>query len=181
MEVEKEKWKDIPNFSNYQVSNLGRVKSKRHTYTRKDGVSGTRKEKILSNKRNDKSKYINVVLKDDKGKPTNCNVHRIVAETWIDRDDPTLIVNHKDGNKHNNSIDNLEWVTTGENNSHAYRNSLKESVGKKSCVIIDIKGNRREYSSLKELSIEENINYGTLSSSISRGTILRSGSKVFYI
>lgn len=54
-------------------------------------------------------------------------VHTLVAETFVDNPDPKnkKYVNHIDGNKHNNRADNLEWVTAGENQEHAYRIGLK--------------------------------------------------------
>jgi hypothetical protein len=52
--------------------------------------------------------------------------HRLVAEYFISNPKKLPIVNHKDGNKLNNNIDNLEWVTVSENNYHAYNIGLKE-------------------------------------------------------
>lgn len=58
-------------------------------------------------------------------------VHRLVAETFLDNPDPLnkTCVNHIDGNKHNNSVSNLEWCTRSENEQHARRTGLKKSVG----------------------------------------------------
>lgn len=53
-------------------------------------------------------------------------IHRLVATTFIPNDNPKRIyVNHKDGNKHNNSVSNLEWVTPSENATHAYQTGLR--------------------------------------------------------
>ena len=51
-------------------------------------------------------------------------LHRLVAETWMPTDDPNLEINHKDGNKGNNSLENLEWVTHSENEIHKHNNGL---------------------------------------------------------
>lgn len=56
----------------------------------------------------------------------NKNIHRIIAETFIPNPNNLPCVNHKDGNKLNNSVDNLEWCTHSENTSHAYRIGLEQ-------------------------------------------------------
>lgn len=53
-------------------------------------------------------------------------LHRIVAEVWLPNDDPNLEINHIDGNKGNNSVENLEWITHSENEKHAHATGLKD-------------------------------------------------------
>ena len=55
----------------------------------------------------------------------NRNVHRVIAETFIPNPNNLPCVNHKDGNKLNNSVDNLEWCTHSENTLHSYRTGLQ--------------------------------------------------------
>lgn len=57
-------------------------------------------------------------------------VHRLVAQVFIENKDNKPCVNHIDGNKSNNNINNLEWVTYSENNRHAYRTGLKKPITK---------------------------------------------------
>ena len=104
-------WKDIKGYEGlYQVSNLGKVKSlKKH-------------QKILKLSDNGRGYMFVGLSKNNKRK--NKNVHRLVAETFISNYDNLLQVNHKDGNKNNNSVDNLEWVTQKQNLQHARENKL---------------------------------------------------------
>lgn len=176
-----EKWKTIPNFSNYEVSNKGRVLSKAHEYLRIDGISGFRKEKMLSSKRKSRSEYINLVLKSDSGDRVNVNLHRIVATVFVKRENDTHdIVNHIDGNKHNNIAENLEWTTHSQNNKHAYETGLKKPASKR-CSITKKYGTYEEYNSLRELCLSEGIKIGTATSSIHRNSLLKNGSKIKYI
>lgn len=71
-------------------------------------------------------------------------IHRLVAETYIPNSDPInkTDVNHIDGNKYNNSVDNLEWCTKSENELHAHRIGLKKNIGRP--VIIVETGERFE-------------------------------------
>lgn len=56
-------------------------------------------------------------------------VHRVIAKAFIEEDPDRKYVNHKDGNKKNNSVDNLEWCTFSENIQHAYDNNLNKGCG----------------------------------------------------
>lgn len=60
-----------------------------------------------------------------------CYIHRLVAETYIPNDDPEskTQINHKDGNKQNNHVENLEWCSPSENDIHAFRTGLKKVKG----------------------------------------------------
>ena len=98
-----EEWKTIENYENYQVSNFGRIKS----LERIDNNNHLVKERILKQSTN-KYGYQQVHLCRD-GKQKMLYVHRLVAMAFIDNPNNYEQVNHKDENKCNNHVDNLEW------------------------------------------------------------------------
>ena len=116
----EEIWKPIKGYEGlYEVSNLGRVKSlKRWHHPR---------ENILKNKFTTDGYYETALLKN--GKYKYIRTHRIVAQTFIPNEMNKKEVNHKDGNKLNNCVDNLEWVTSSENQKHAYNLGLQTVSG----------------------------------------------------
>ena len=108
-----EEWRDIKGYEGkYQVSNLGRVKSLKDSH-------GNYREKILSNTPT-KDGYLTVGLYK-KGKSKPYKVHRLVAEAFIENTNNHPIINHKDENKQNNRVDNLEWCTYQYNNTYGTR------------------------------------------------------------
>lgn len=106
-----ENWKDIEGYEGkYQVSNFGNVRNK---------------SKVLSLRTNRGYKYI-TLYKD--GKTTSKAIHRLVAIYFIPNTVNKPEVNHIDGDKKNNRIDNLEWCTPSENSKHAYAIGLKKPI-----------------------------------------------------
>lgn len=90
-------------------------------------------------------------------------VHRLVAETFIPNPHNLPTVNHKDGNKHNNDVSNLEWASHSENNIHAIETKLRMPRGNK-IAQIDILGNVvSEYKSASEASRKTGISRGMIS------------------
>ena len=82
-------------------------------------------------------------------------LHRLIAEHFIVNDDPTCKtqVNHIDGNRHNNSISNLEWCTPSENVRHAYRTGLKTNNGIKNPISKLTEEQVRQIWSLKDTDL----------------------------
>lgn len=103
----------------YEVSNLGNVKSVERFVTDENGKTRHYMGRTLS-KSNDSEGYPTVSVSGEK-----VRVHRLVADAFCKRPSGKDFVNHIDGNKQNNSAVNLEWVTSSENNAHAYANGLK--------------------------------------------------------
>lgn len=130
-------WKDIDD--RYSVSNLGRVKS-----------NYANKERILRPYKNADG-YFMVDLRHG-GKRRSVRVHRLVAEAFIDNPNPELFneVNHKDEDKTNNRMDNLEWCDTKYNCNYGTRNIRKAENCQKPVCSVDKYGNVVHYKSRKE-------------------------------
>ncbi|QMW05320.1 NUMOD4 domain-containing protein [Spirosoma foliorum] len=124
-----EVWKDIPGYEGrYQASNLGRIKSLARV-----AVMGGHgqcfkevKEKVLNPGIHKSSGYRFVGLN---GRKTKTPVHRAIAKTFIPNPDNKPFINHIDGNKINNRVENLEWCTAKENVRHAIAMGLTNVSG----------------------------------------------------
>lgn len=121
-----EVWKDIKGYEGYyQVSNLGGVKSVDRIITTENGVIQKYKEKKLS--LGDSGRGYKVITLNKNGKRKRFKVHRLVAIAFLANPENKPQVNHIDGIRDNNKIENLEWVTGSENVQHAFDNGLKKS------------------------------------------------------
>ena len=110
--IEGEIWKPILGYEDYDISNMGRVRAysqmcHRH-YLKKPWLS------------KDGYMRITLTLHNQPGKSKTLLLHRLVAQTFIEHDPALNVVNHKDGNKSNNAVSNLEWVSASDNNNHYY-------------------------------------------------------------
>jgi len=133
-------WKNVKGYEGYyQVSNKGRVRSIDRVIP--DGRKYKGCIRVLCN---DKDGYPYVVLAKN-GKNKTLKIHRLVATTFIPNPQNKYAINHIDGNKENNSVENLEWVTQSENELHAHRTGLK----------ISIKGEQHKLSKLTEKEVLE--------------------------
>jgi len=123
--MDKEIWKDIEEYEGlYQISNLGNVKSKKrlqYDINNKKNVY-IEKEMLLKYSLNHKG-YKVVKLQNKKSKKT-ISIHRLVAQAFIPNRDNLPQVNHKDGNKENNCVNNLEWCNNDYNHKHAIEHNL---------------------------------------------------------
>lgn len=112
----EEIWKPIPGFNRYHASNLGRLKSL--TY------KNTKKERLIKPALSPDG-YLQTMLLDDTGKYRTWKIHRWIAHTFLGTRPTGLEINHKDGNKTNNSIINLEYCTRSANIKHSYLTKLR--------------------------------------------------------
>lgn len=118
---------DIPNVDGYQINKLGQVLSLPKERRGGQGVYMS-KSKLL-NISVSRFGYKYVSLKTN-GKMKHISIHRLLAIIFIPNPQNYPIINHKDGNKDNNSLDNLEWCTYKQNNDHAIQCGLaRRAVG----------------------------------------------------
>ena len=159
-----EVWKDIPNYEGYyQASNLGRIKSL--LFQNNLNNKKYKREKVLKPKVT-KDKCSRVDLWKD-GEHKTYLTYRLVALTFLGKPEGEMTVNHKDGNRLNNNIDNLEWCTRKENIQHGYRTGLYKN--QKAIKIENIKdGGINCFRSLAEASRFIGKNKGYISEQIIR-------------
>ena len=127
----EEIWRNVQDYEGlYQISNLGRIK--RLAYWHNVGIKNIKKiykqERILKQSR-DSSGYKQVCLTKN-SKKKSYSIHKMMAIAFIPNLENKEQVNHKDGNKINNIIDNLEWCTYHENLRHAMNHDLR-AIGEK--------------------------------------------------
>ncbi len=109
-----ETWKEIPFAKGeYLVSNIGRVKTAKTGRVLRPAIDARGYERVCLFKVHRDRRY---------------KVHRLVAITFIPNPDGKEQVNHKDGNKRNNSVDNLEWMTNSENMQHSIEHGLHDGL-----------------------------------------------------
>ena len=113
-------WKGVSGLEDrYEVSTLGRVRSL--PIESKFGCRVKKYPGCILRLRYDKRGYLTVTLNLGQKKKKGYFVHRLVADSFIPRIVGKNIVNHKNGIRDDNRVENLEWCTTSENNFHAYR------------------------------------------------------------
>ena len=118
-------WKDITGYDGvYQISNYGRVRR----FWKKSQWNPEGKLKMLKVSIGERGYQCVNLYKN--GKRTTCKIHRLVSFEFIENTLNKPQVNHIDGNKINNHVDNLEWCTCSENLKHAYKTGLKKFTGK---------------------------------------------------
>lgn len=138
-----EQWITIQEASNYEVSTYGNVRNK---------IT----QKLLKG-RLTKNGYLQVSLKiDETNKFSNRYIHRLVAIYWIDNLENKREVNHKDGNKENNNINNLEWVTSSENQKHRHSIGINKTSNRKVGKFTKDGELVSQYNSIQEAANAEN-------------------------
>lgn len=116
-------WRDVVGIPGYQVSNTGLVKSLQKEFTDKRGRLWRRHGSDMQ-LRKDQKGYLSVLLCYPHGKGKLHKVHRLVAKAFIDNPDNLPQVNHLNGIKSDNRVENLEWSNNSANIKHAYQTGL---------------------------------------------------------
>ena len=146
---ESEIRKEINGFEGYYISDIGKVYNKENKELCQ-WIDNVGYKQV--NVRKDKKKYYK-------------RVHRLVAEAFIPNPDNLPQVNHKDGDKTNNKVSNLEWISNKDNTQHGYDNGLYTTKHRCIGVIAISKedGTKKEFSSIRSMCEELNLNRKTVS------------------
>jgi hypothetical protein len=132
IDLHGETWKDITGFEGqYQVSNKGRIKTLARTFIVKSGKRYRRRSQLYKQHDDCKRGYLKVMLHKN-GKHQSFFVHRLVGIAFIPNQHNKRTINHKDGIKTNNNVENLEWATDSEQIKHSFDklNRIKPLLGK---------------------------------------------------
>lgn len=161
----EEIWKPIKGFAGYQVSNLGRVRTyNKVTYTAHHGARHWRNRILAQKLRKDNCLQVNLW---HNGKPITYYVHRLVAEAFLGEASSDMTVNHKDGNRQNNHVDNLEWLSRADNIRHGFDNDFYST--QKCCELINMDGKIYYFQSLSQASKFLHRNTGYISNTLKKG------------
>ena len=174
-------WKTIKDFENYEVSSYGSVRRKSCKVIYSNGTINNYKEKYLKQETT-RDKYNRVTLSQNNIQK-RYQVHRLVAEYFLDNTLNKPCVNHKDGDKSNNKSSNLEWCTYSENERHSYDILGKTNHNRKlnKYQINDILDNCIKGNTKNVILFPGNVKKFMLKYNVSRNTILNILNKKYYV
>jgi hypothetical protein len=127
--IETEIWEDVPGFDGiYQASTAGKIRSYDNYRHCKNGATKFYKGKVLQPKLFKGRNYLTVFLYGNGKMKKAESVHRIIAQTFLPNPNNHSDVNHKNGIKTDNRLENLEWCTRKENMKHAIETGLMDHI-----------------------------------------------------
>lgn len=149
-------YKDIQGYEGYKINREGKVISYKRPNPRflTPYIAG--------------NGYWELTLSPKKGVYKSLGLHRILAETFLEKPEKAKVVNHKDGNTLNYDLDNLEWITQSENKMHAIYELKKRTATQRTIIVDGI-----EFESLRKCAEHFHINHKNLSSQLAKGIIPR--------
>lgn len=157
----KEVFKKIKGFERYEISNFGNVRNVKTLKIRKLRVSAG---------------YFDITFPikiEGVQKWKSFSIHRLVAEAFIKNPEKKPCVNHKDGNKQNNKVSNLEWVTYSENIKHSFdvlgQKGAKNLNKRKILILIDEEGNKKEIIGIRETARQIGVAFQVVQNAIKKG------------
>ena len=175
--IENEVWKSLPGVPGIEASTLGRVRTLDKMVWNGRGTYPI-KGRVLKQQDNGNG-YLHVVLSMN-GKTVTKKVHRLVAETFISNPDNLTEVNHKDCNRANNNVENLEWCTRSYNRQYRekYGVSQTEALGNPVFAInletLEVSHFRSQSEASRELGVfKQNVN------NVIKGIIKQTGGYLF--
>lgn len=159
---EKEEWRPIKGYEGfYEVSSFGRIKSLPYTVNNGRLLRERKyKEKILTGYI-DAHGYAYIKLAKRDGRQKTAKIHRLVAKAFIPNPDNLPQINHKDENKRNNRVDNLEWCTARYNLNYGSRS--KKYMRKVSMIDLETNKVIKVFDSMKDVEKELKIGHSKVS------------------
>lgn len=154
-----EKWRDIADYKGlYQISSIGRVRS----LDRIDALGRLRKGKVLADV-GSMGGYRKITLHRD-GNSKQKYIHCLVAETFIPNPDGLPEINHKDEDKTNNAVSNLEWCSRSYNINYGTRNERMAKSNEQTIYVVSGSGHRYYFGSIKKAAELLGLSSGAISS-----------------
>ncbi|MFP7288016.1 NUMOD4 domain-containing protein [Shouchella clausii] len=173
-----EEWRDVPGYEGiYEVSNTGKVRTHKNktTHSVKHGTRKWKQRELKQKVSKDDCRRVSL-WKNKKDK--TWLVHRLVAMAFLDKPEGKDYINHIDGNRANNCVENLEWCDHTENNNHAFDNRLIKTG--KEVVLMDSATRELYYfRSLSKASEFLGQNHGFLSGALKSGVTEIEGFSIF--
>ena len=170
-----ELWKPVVGYEGvYEVSSKGRVRSVDRVLIDRNGREKNFRGQIIATHLNKYGYPICTLWRCGKGKTST--IHRLVAISFLENENDKPQVNHIDGNKENNSIDNLEWVTNSENDIHAFEIGLRTTRRGVDCnftkltdeIVLSIRDMKKKGATQRHIAQTFNISEGNVSQIVNR-------------